>query len=213
MKFIIFIVIVFIACNSSTEQAKENIVPDTIKENKTIQKNIVKSLPVIVWAGHLAKVWADTSNGQVKFAYVSQKFQPYISFNDFKVAHLFDSKKAPIKYNSNITARRYKTVITEAYNKEGQNFAGHYCFTYWGCGSPCQESALVDLEDGKVYDGPAASLAYAFKKNSTMLIVNPPDSAGFYEDCAYCIPAIWIWNENKKLFEERLPDTDFSPAQ
>ncbi|MGN6215112.1 hypothetical protein [Parafilimonas sp.] len=85
------------------------------------------------------------------------------------------------------------------------NFGGHYCFVWWGCGSPCKASAIIDLENGKVYDGPASALGYDFKKNSTMIMINPADSTGFYNDCAYCHPEIWLWNEKQKKFEQRLP--------
>jgi len=86
------------------------------------------------------------------------------------------------------------------------NFGGHYCFVWWGCGSPCKASAIIDLENGKVYDGPASALGYDFKKNSTMIMINPADSTGFYNDCAYCHPEIWLWNEKqKKLNSVYLP--------
>lgn len=83
------------------------------------------------------------------------------------------------------------------------NFGGHYCFVEWGCGSPCQTSALVDLKTGVVYDGVDAALGYEFRKDSRMLIVNPPDSTGFYLNCPYCEPLIYVWNEKSKKFEQR----------
>ena len=129
------------------------------------------------------------------------KFEPYISFDDYKVDTLFSGNKAKIDYASHPIAREYKTMITYAYNKESMNFAGHYCFATWGCGCPCQGSAIVDLYDGKVYIGVDASLGYDFHKDSKMVIVNPTDSTGYYNGlCPYCKPLIYIWNEKSKKF-------------
>lgn len=134
--------------------------------------------------------------------YVALRFKPRVTYNDFKVDTLKFTSKAPIQYSSNRLARQFKTVITETYQQEGLNFGGHYCFVKWGCGSPCQMSAVVDLRTGIVYDGVDASVGYEFKKDSRLLIVNPPDSSGFYFDCAYCEPIVYVWNEEKKSFEQ-----------
>ena len=34
------------------------------------------------------------------------------------------------------------------------NFAGHFRFTVWGCGSNCVSGAMVDLSNGMVYPSP-----------------------------------------------------------
>lgn len=46
--------------------------------------------------------------------------------------------------------RRFKTRLTEA-SKELPDFAGHYRFANWGCGSTCETGAIIDLRNGKVY--------------------------------------------------------------
>jgi hypothetical protein len=60
--------------------------------------------------------------------------------------------------------------------------------------------------DGNVYEGFIAPLGFDYRKDSRMMIVNPPDSSGFYYDCNYCHPEIWIWNEDLKKFTEIKPD-------
>ena len=129
------------------------------------------------------------------------KFEPNVSFEDFIIDSIYKGSKSPIDYGSNPTAKSFKTVLTNDYKSTDINFGGHYTFIYWGCGSPCQQSAMVDWLDGKVYDGPVAGLGFDFRSNSKMLIVNPPDSSGFYEICGYCTPEIWIWDEKEKKFE------------
>ncbi|MCU4189185.1 hypothetical protein M9Q43_08420 [Flavobacterium sp. HXWNR29] len=69
-------------------------------------------------------------------------------------------------------------------------------------------SVIIDRRTGKIYDAPNSELGYKFKADSRMLIVNPPDSLGFYDDCSYCIPKIYILNEQTKKFELREPFTE-----
>ena len=208
MRALIIILVVFISCNTSTSKQGQAALADTLSNKQQDQQNDKPYNSKIIWSTDNVRIWGDTSNGKIKIDYTSYKFEPYISFEDFKVDDLFTGKKALINYQSNVTARRYKTRITETYQEQGLNFGGHYCFVWWGCGSPCKASAIVDLENGKVYDGPTSALGYNFKKNSTMIIINPGDSTGFYDDCAYCHPEIWIWNEKQKAFKQRLPNKD-----
>ena len=49
--------------------------------------------------------------------------------------------------------RRFRTVIRD-WMKKGPNFAGHYTIAEWGCGTGCEQIAIVDDESGRVYDGP-----------------------------------------------------------
>ena len=49
----------------------------------------------------------------------------------------------------------FQTRLTNA-AKEPPNFAGHYRFTVWGCGSNCISGALVDLDTGDVFSPPLA---------------------------------------------------------
>jgi hypothetical protein len=142
------------------------------------------------------------SFGQVKKEIAKSEEASKI-FNELKVDSLYKNEKHSIDYNSNSTARRFKTVITNAYKKEGLNFGGHYCFVYWGCGSPCKASAIVDLSTGKVYDAPAASIGYDYRMDSRILIVNPKDTTGFFVDCAYCNQEVWILNEQTKKFHKK----------
>ena len=78
--------------------------------------------------------------------------------------------------------------------EHGVNFAGHFCFVYWGCGSPCKLSAVVDMKTGIVYNGVPSSIGYAFKKNSKVLVLNPPDTNGWYDkNISHQIPKQYVW--------------------
>ena len=127
------------------------------------------------------------------------KFEPSISFSDFKVK--VEKANAKPNLKSHELGRKFRTVIRKECENSESLFAGHYTFVSWGCGSPCQMSLLIDRRTGNIYDAPTAALGYKFQKDSRMLIVNPPDSSGYYEKCSYCKPEIYILNEKTKKFE------------
>lgn len=139
--------------------------------------------------------------GAVKLSFAQTR-----SFDNYKVK-IFKGKPARLKIKGNVLAERYKTAIFNSYyndpyirkfhGKGGLNFAGHYCFVYWGCGSDCQHGAIVDLQTGNVYDGPTAARQFEYKRWSRLLIVNRP---GDKSDCAFCQPEYWILNEETKRF-------------
>ncbi len=160
---------------------------------------------VLIYESDCVKVFADSSFCKGKISYSSIKFEPYINFKDFKTTEIYRGNKAKIDYTSNSLAKEYKTLLTEEYAKENLNFGGHYCFISWDCGAPCMMSTVIDLKDGKVYNGLTAPLGFKFEKDSRMVIANPPDSASFYDDCEYCHPEIWIWDEQAKKFNEIKP--------
>lgn len=125
------------------------------------------------------------------------------TFEQFRVDTSVTVTLIPIDYNSNPTAKRFKTRITNGY-KNGTNFAWRYTFVYWGCGSPCKSSAIVDSKTGKVYDGPGATIGYEFQKDSKLIIVNPKSmlDSSLGADCPWCKEQKWVWNEEKKIFEQ-----------
>lgn len=127
------------------------------------------------------------------------KFTPNFYFNDFK-AEIDTKKFATLDLESNRLGKKFRSVIIKEYQNSKNLFAGHYSFISWGCGSACQMSAIVDQHNGKIYEAPNASLGYEFKADSKMLIINPPNSSGYFEKCSYCTPEIYVLNEENKKF-------------
>ena len=130
-----------------------------------------------------------------------EKFTASIQYDKYSV-DILTGKRTTMNYSGNRTVRRFRSAINWSIDKFGLNFAGHYNLARWGCGTSCQKGAITDLKTGRVYDIPAASLDYDFRKDSRLLVVNPPDSTGFYDYCSYCEPELWLWNENNKKFEK-----------
>lgn len=65
----------------------------------------------------------------------------------------WNGSNAPIRLRTS-AERHYKTRLTEA-ARLPPNFAGHYHFAQWGCGSDCVTGAIIDLHTGLVYPPPA----------------------------------------------------------
>jgi hypothetical protein len=127
------------------------------------------------------------------------------SFSQYTVS-LFKGHPAKLIIKGNALAEMYRTIITETYYSKNRtwrnrptrlNFAGHYCLVWWGCGSDCQHAAVVDVQTGKVYDGPTAERQFDFKRNSRLVIVNPN-----INDCSFCKKEFWVWNDRSKKFNK-----------
>lgn len=193
------------AVETSEQSSKENILKQAPQQTPTIDNNSYRPKAGLILAGDNFQIRGDTTIDKEKIYMTSIKFEPYISFEDFPAETINTADKANLDLSSKEGARSFKTRITNAYKADTANFAGHYTFAWWGCGSPCQDGVIVDRRTGKIYEIPSGSLGYNFRPDSRMLIVNLPDSAGFYEDCLYCKPTIYVLNEDTKEFVERMP--------
>lgn len=192
------ILLTFFSCSNENSGIQK-----TNQDTTTTSTNTTEKKPGVIWESEFVKIHGDPSIDQSKISYTERKFEPYCTYSDFPTELYLKGEPAEINYNSNKTAKRFKTVITETYKSRKAEFAGTYVFVRWGCGTSCQQSAIVDMRDGTVYDGPTASLGYEYKVDSRLLITNPPDSTGFIADCSYCLPEFWIWSEEHKKFEKR----------
>jgi len=136
--------------------------------------------------------YTDTDDSLIKF--------DAPAFNDYAVKDTYDGTMAKVKLYPCTYARRYRTAIRETYQAEKVNFAGHYCFVYWGCGSPCKMAAIVDATTGMVYEAPYSAMGYDFRQNSFVLIVNPTKDGFYPYHPPYGKPEVWIWKEKSKKF-------------
>jgi hypothetical protein len=81
---------------------------------------------------------------------------------------------APVKLTSPLE-RLFRTNLREA-AKQPPNFAGHYRFTEWGCGTQCAGGAIVDLQTGRVYPLPLAGKGRG--EEYWIFCVSLPDGGG-----------------------------------
>ena len=73
-------------------------------------------------------------------------------FNEYNVDETWQGPAASVRLTTK-AERRFQTRLMSA-SKERPNFAGHYRFTGWGCGSNCASAALIDLQTGQVFPPP-----------------------------------------------------------
>ena len=76
-------------------------------------------------------------------------------FEDYAAVRNWSGKAAPLNLVLP-SERMFKTRLAKAAS-ETANFADHYRFTSWGCGSNCAAGAFVDLETGQVIPPPLTS--------------------------------------------------------
>ena len=193
----------FLSCTDKNNKiATSEIKSDTTKS----YQNKEKAKPVfdtILNEGSVI-IYGDTTIQKDKIREVLIKFEPYIAFDDYKVN--VENVKAKLQLNSHELGKQFRTAIRECYNNSENLFAGHYTLATWGCGSPCQMNVLIDRRTGKIYDAPDSSVGSDYKKDSRMLIINPPEEENYYyNDCIFCKPEIYILDEKTKKFEKKEP--------
>lgn len=122
-------------------------------------------------------------------------------FSQYKISEVFNGISAPLNLNSDSEAMNFKTRLTAVY-KSAPNFAGHYTFEYWGCGSSCQRAAVIDHNTGRVYFlAETAAVGFEVKNDSNLIVLNPTDETK--ESCdikrsADCYPAeFYLWENNE----------------
>lgn len=207
MKKIIYILVstVIIACNNNQPIIREGsskVDSLIVNSNQGKKEKVVRG---IIYESENIIITGDTTIDKEKIFYASIKFEPYISFDDFKVSNIDNRNKAKLSLSSNKGAKQFRTRLRAEYQDNAPNFAGHYTFAKWGCGSPCQMSLLIDRQTGKIYDSPGASLGYEYHVDSRMLLTNLPNENGYYDDCIYCKPIIYVFSEKSKKFKELKP--------
>ncbi|RMH77435.1 MAG: hypothetical protein D6680_05130 [Cyanobacteria bacterium J007] len=99
-----------------------------------------------------------------------------IPFQEFAVEQIYRDAPSPVDLDSDPSARQFRRIIEPAATV-GPNFAGRYTIVSWGCGTACQEIAIVDAETGQVYLQPIRSeVGIQFQLESRLLVVNPPQN-------------------------------------
>ncbi|REJ76099.1 MAG: hypothetical protein DWQ47_10780 [Acidobacteria bacterium] len=180
---------------------------------KTIKRLGSAMILAFVMAG---SVFADGNSNQNPISPIGR--QPDLPrFEDFKVDVTKETPKAVRIEGKNAT--QFRTRLREA-QAEGVNFAGHYIIASWGCGTSCEQAAIIDATTGKVYfpdelfrgfgislGHPEESLEkygyFEFRPDSQLLILNG------YGGPKYGVRYL-VWDENEfhlaKFVPISLPD-------
>lgn len=98
-----------------------------------------------------------------------------------KSVKTFDGVSAKVDFSSDPVLSRFRTTVSEQIAK-GANFAGHFSFVSWGCGTSCISYAIIDLVTGKrVIANNTEILEFmtpSFKIDSRVLVFNSKETPG-----------------------------------
>ncbi len=101
---------------------------------------------------------------------------PY-NFSNFKVK-VYKGRQADPDFKTDPPAYKFRTQIKNQCKSQGINFAGHFTIAHWGCGSSCEEIAVIDRINGKIFYSNLIKLSksafFSFKceANSKMIVMN-----------------------------------------
>ncbi|KKU48907.1 hypothetical protein A3H10_04595 [Candidatus Uhrbacteria bacterium RIFCSPLOWO2_12_FULL_46_10] len=125
-------------------------------------------------------------------------------FEKYAVSEIYEGKMATVDFSSYPEASQFRTII-RATAAKGANFAGHYSIVEWGCGTSCQDHAIVDVQSGKIIHYSLPSFyGLEYKLDSSLLVVNP--AANLPEDSEQTITSdYYVLSDNALNFVCRLP--------
>jgi len=96
-------------------------------------------------------------------------------FEDYSVedGDWFLDNPSPVNFSGSKLDKSDQTAVRRSVAR-GVNFAGKYVINEKGCGVSCQSYTVVNVETGKIIiSGLESSYGSEFRKNSTLLIINP----------------------------------------
>jgi hypothetical protein len=94
-------------------------------------------------------------------------------------AKVLNVKKAELNYSSNKLGKEYKTEIAKQYKIGKVDFGGHFITISWGAGSGLTLGAMVDINDGKIYEIPLN------EENSYRATYHDNNNNIFYKQSSY----------------------------
>lgn len=94
------------------------------------------------------------------------------NFRRHSVSEIFTGIPAPVDMKSDPQARQFRTRLAEG-AKQGPNFAGRYTIVEWGCGTNCQQIAVLDARTGRVTDWLTTEMGSSYRLDSKLFIENP----------------------------------------
>jgi hypothetical protein len=95
------------------------------------------------------------------------------AFADYPAAPVVEAK-APIRLVRGTLAWRYRSTLRAGYAGNPVNLAGHFVLTHWGCGTNCQQLAIIDATTGAVVIPEVqAEQGYTTRPDSRLVEANP----------------------------------------
>lgn len=134
---------------------------------------VLAAMAVMYFVLYKVAVWQESGSGG-KTETATAHGAP--TFDQYPATSGFTGVPAPVDFGAHPEAETFTTRITEGAT-QGPNFAGHYTVVTWGCGTSCQESAIIDAKTGAIAEyGIPSTYELAYTVGSNLLIVNPKEN-------------------------------------
>ena len=113
-------------------------------------------------------------------------------FSRWPASESYTGPPAAVFIGADPQAKHFRIRLTEG-AKHGPNFAGIYTVVEWGCGTNCQQVAVVDARTGRLCDWLTTELGSNYQIDSMLFIKNP--------DREECSSLDWCETEYYRLEE------------
>jgi hypothetical protein len=122
-------------------------------------------------------LWGITTGAITKSPLPVNQFMAQIStegieFEDYSTRNAWSGNNHPPLLDTPFK-RNFKAILTLASEME-PTFDGRYILASWGCGTECQQFAIIDAETGAVTEGLTTRWGLSFRIDSSLIIVNDP---------------------------------------
>lgn len=102
-------------------------------------------------------------------------------FGNFLATSTYEKEPHTIDFSTATGSSRFYTMITRGVTRNGVNMGGRYSLVSWGCGTACQEHAIVDTENGRIVNfGLVSAYGIRTRADSNLLIFNPKEPGESY---------------------------------
>ena len=100
---------------------------------------------------------------------------PAPTFEAFPVEEVWSGQPAAVDNDATKDWRPNRSNLRRA-QAAGPNFAGRFTLAQWNCGLRCTQVVLLDTATGKPVGDLRAATGVRFRRDSELLIANPPES-------------------------------------
>ena len=126
-------------------------------------------------------------------------------FEDYPVTRTYDGEPAPVDLTSASWARRFRTVLRRG-AANGPNFAGELTVVEWGCGTSCQQAAIIKTRTGRIV-GPLLTLTRGadYWIDSRLMVVDPVQAGDSVSGFEPPFVRYFAWTGKRMVLIDSIP--------
>jgi hypothetical protein len=99
-----------------------------------------------------------------------------ISFEQFPATEQYAGRPVRPNIATSPSEANFAGYMEQAQSRSGVNFAGAYTIATWPCLSLCVSVVAIDARTGAIVRAPEAYNGLAFRRDSRLLVINPPQN-------------------------------------